>query len=94
MFLRVLERICADPGIESIDFGFGDADYKHRYGDEQWQEASVYIFAPRPYPIFINMLRTFTTGLNRGLEYILNKTGLTGWTKRRWRNLLQNNKKH
>ena len=94
LFLRVLERICADPGIESIDFGFGDADYKHRYGDEQWQEASVYIFAPRPYPIFINMLRTCVTVLNLGLEYTVNKTGLTGWTKRRWRNLLQNNKKH
>jgi len=35
------------------------------------------------------MVRTFTMGLNRGLEYILNKIGLTGWIKRRWRDLLQ-----
>jgi hypothetical protein len=89
LFLKVLEQICADPDIEFVDFGFGDAHYKRRYGDKQWQEASVYIFAPRPYPIFINMLLTLTSGLNIGLEYILKKMGLIGWIKRRWRNLLQ-----
>ena len=89
LFLKVLEDICADPDTESIDFGFGDADYKRSYGDKQWQEASVYIFAPRLYPVFINMLRTSATGLNRSLKYILNRTDLTGWVKRRWRNLLQ-----
>ncbi len=89
LFLKVLEDICADPDTESIDFGFGDADYKRSYGTEQWEEASVYIFAPRLYPIFINILRTSATGLNIGLEYIVNKTGFAGWIKRRWRNLLQ-----
>jgi hypothetical protein len=89
LFIRVLEDICADPDIEFVDFGFGDADYKHSYGDKQWQEASVYIFAPRLYPIFINIVQTFTIGLNKSLEYILHKTGLVGWIKRRWRDLLQ-----
>ncbi len=89
LFVKVLEHICADPGIQYIDFGFGDADYKRSYGDKQWLEASIYIFAPRPYPIFINMLRTFVMGLNAGLEYILDKTGLVGWIKRHWRNSLQ-----
>jgi len=93
LFVNVLEHICADPDIQYIDFGFGDADYKHSYGDTQWQETSVYIFATRPCPIFINMLRTSTMGLNASLEYILNKTGLVGWVKRRWRNLLQKDSK-
>lgn len=89
LFLKVLEKLCRDGAIDYYDFGFGDADYKRSYGDKQWPEASVHIFAPRPYPIFINMVRTFTIGLNRSLEYILNRTGSVGWVKRQWRNLLQ-----
>lgn len=89
LFLRVLEHICAYPDVEIIDFSFGDAVYKRSYADRQWQEASVYIFAARPYPIFINMVRTSVMVLNTGLEYILNKTDLAGWIKRRWRDLLQ-----
>jgi hypothetical protein len=89
LFVRVLEDICTDPDIEFVDFGFGDADYKRSYGNKQWQEGSVYIFAARPYPIFINMVRTFTMSIDASMKYILNKTGLVGWVKRRWRNLLQ-----
>jgi len=93
LFMNVIEDLCKDSAVEYYDFGFGDADYKRSYGDKQWQEASVYIFAARPYPIFVNMLRTSTMGLNASLEYILNKTGLVGWVKRRWRNLLQKDSK-
>ena len=94
LFIKVLEDLSKDPQVKTFDFGFGPGKYKDRFGTEYWTEASVQIFAPRLYPIFINIVRTLTTGLNRGLEYTLNKTGLTDWTKRRWRNLLQNNKKH
>ena len=89
LWVKVIEDLCTDTAINTLDYGFGDAPYKQRLGTKVWQEAPVYIFAPRPYPIFINMVRTFTMGLNRGLEYILNKIGLTGWIKRRWRDLLQ-----
>ena len=89
LFLRVLEHICADPDIEFIDFGFGNAEYKQHYGDTQWQEASVYIFAPRLYPVLINILQSSMMGLSLVLECILDKIGSTGWVKRRWRNLLQ-----
>lgn len=89
LFLRVLESLCEDPAIDYFDFGFGGGEHKRWGNNQPWYEASVYIFAPRPYPIFVNMVRTFTIGLNRGLEYIFNKTGLAGWIKRRWRDLLQ-----
>jgi hypothetical protein len=89
LFIRVLEDICADLDTEFVDFGFGDADYKRSYGNKQWQEASVHIFAPRPYPIFINMVRTFMMSIDASMKYLLSKTGLAGWVKRRWRDLLQ-----
>lgn len=90
LWVKVIEDLCTDSAINTLDYGFGDAPYKQRLGTKVWQEASVCIFALRPYPIFVNMLRTSTMGLNASLEYILNKTGLTDWIKRHWRNLLQN----
>ncbi len=89
LLVKMFEALCLKKNVDAIDFGFGNAQYKESFCDVSWQEASVYIFAPRPYPIFINMVRTFTLGLKISLEYILNKTGLVGWIKRRWRNLLQ-----
>lgn len=89
LFLRVLESLCRDPAIDFFDFGIGAGEHKRWGNNQPWSEASVYIFAPRPYPIFINILRTSVMGLNASLEYILNKMGLADWIKRRWRDLLQ-----
>lgn len=89
LFLKVLETICKEPTIDSYDFGFGDAEYKVSYGNEQWQEASVYIFAPRLYAVFVNILKTCTMALNSGLEYAVDKAGFADRIKRYWRNRLQ-----
>jgi len=89
LFLRFLESICGDSAVDRFDFGFGDAEYKRSYGDKQWQEASVYIFAPRAYPVAINMLQSAVTGLSFAMNRFLEKAGFAGWLKRRWRNLLQ-----
>lgn len=89
LFHMVLEELCLDPRVEELNFGFGDAQYKRIYGTEHWDEASVYIFAPRRYPLFINTLQTFTMALNLSLEYLSDKVGAVGWIKRRWRDLLE-----
>jgi len=89
MFLNFLESICGDLTVKSFDFGFGDAEYKRLYSDQCRDEASVYIFAPRLYPIFVNALQSSTMALDLALKYILNKFSVVGWIKRRWRNLLR-----
>ncbi|MHC4744302.1 MAG: hypothetical protein ACYS8Z_20495, partial [Planctomycetota bacterium] len=89
LFLKVLEDLCADPGIESVNFGFGDSDYKRSYANNHWHEASVYIFASRPYPIALNMLQSAGTAVSLGLRYLMDKIGATRWLKRRWRTALQ-----
>lgn len=86
LFLRVLEGLCADSSVDTVDFYFGDAEYKNRFDTEHWPEACVCMFAPRLYPMFINALRCATTGLNTGLRYIVNKTGSVARIKRKWRN--------
>ena len=88
LFLKIIEYICTEAKAENYDFGFGDAEYKEIYGDKHWQEVSVYIFAARLYPIFVNLLRTVLRAVELILEYILKKTGLRKKLKRYWRNRL------
>lgn len=89
LFLKVLEFLCDDDSIDTIDFYFGDAKYKEKYGTEHWAEAAVYIFAPRLRPMLINVLRNSVTGANTGLEYFASKINSIDWVKRWWRNRLQ-----
>jgi len=88
LFNNILEDLCRDPSVERFNFGFGDAQYKKSYGSECWPEASVCIFAPRAYPLLVNALKSSTAGLSLGSQYVLDRTGLTGWIKRHWRNVL------
>ncbi len=89
LFLEALQDICADGGVQTIDFGFGEADYKRSYGDACWTDVSFYIFAARIRPVLANLVHSSTTGLSVGLTRVLEKTGLIAWIKRRWRNRLQ-----
>jgi hypothetical protein len=89
LLLKVLEEFSRDPGVKTYDYGFGDAPYKQRYGQEHWMEAPIYIFAPGPYPIFINIIRTFITSLDATIKYILRKFGFFDRMKRSWRKHLE-----
>ena len=90
LFLKVLERLCDDPAVNCFDFGFGDAEYKRRFGTRSWNEASLYIFAPRVYPVWVNTIHTAVCGLSKEMRFLARKTGLEEKIKRKWRNRLQN----
>jgi len=89
LFIKVMEDLIENSNISVFDYGFGAAVYKERFGTKSWPEASVYIFAPRFYPIFINLLRSSIRCLNVGMLYVLKKVGSLEWIKRQWRGLLQ-----
>jgi hypothetical protein len=89
IFLKVVESLCADPSMETIDFYFGDAWYKKSYGTENWPEASVYIFAPKLRMVLINFLRNSMMCMNSSLEYVMHRMRVVDWVKRHWRNLLR-----
>lgn len=89
LFLKVLESLCEDPEIHSLDFYFGDAEYKKRYGTEHWPEACVYMFAPRMYPMAVNAVRYTVAGVNAGLAHVAKRIGATDRIKRKWRDLLK-----
>jgi len=89
LFIKVLESLCGNPAVSTIDFGFGDAVYKYWYGNNSDHEALLYIFAPRLYPILINILQSSATGLSLGANWLADKTGSVRWLKRHWRDRLQ-----
>jgi len=93
LFLKVMESLCKDRSVKMFDFYFGDAEYKKRYGTTHWSEACICIFAPRLYPICINVLRNTIAATNATLVYVMNKFSATGWIKRKWRNLLSHTTK-
>ena len=47
LLMKVIEQLCADPAVDRLDFGFGDADYKRAFADESWVEQDVEVFEPR-----------------------------------------------
>jgi len=89
LFIKVVEDLIENSNVSVFDYGFGAAAYKERFGTESWPEASVYIFAPRLYPIFVNALWSSTMAVDTFLKYVLNKFGAVGWIKRKWRGLLR-----
>lgn len=89
LFIKVIEDLIENSNIRVFDYGFGAAAYKERFGTKSWPEASVYIFAPRFYPVVINVLRSSVKSVNTSLRYVMRKLGSFSWIKRRWRNFLQ-----
>jgi hypothetical protein len=89
LFLKVLESLCAESSTDMIDFYFGDAEYKQRYGTEHWPEAWIHVFATRPCQVMINTMRSSTAGVNAGLKYAVNMLGSADRIKQKWRSLLQ-----
>ncbi len=84
LLLKVLEQLCMEEGVTSIDYGFGDAIYKRKFGTRCWSEESVCIYAARLRPMLIKIIMsanlTFSL-LGRGAMLL----GIDRWLKRSWR---------
>ncbi len=83
--MRMFEDMCKEPAVSIIDFGWGHADYKSRFGNESWLEQDITIFAPTLKGIRVALLRALLTGVDRSAKRALAKTGMTARVKRLWR---------
>ncbi len=43
---EMIDDLCRDETIDYLDYGFGDSEYKRRFGNESWEEADVLYLAP------------------------------------------------
>jgi len=89
LLLRVFEDLCGDPDVDVVDFGWGDADYKARWGNEEWYEHDLVVFAPSARGVRVNAIRTGILGADRAARRLGRATGLTAKVKRRWRSRLR-----
>lgn len=84
LLAAVVEDFCKE-GVQAIDFGFGQAEYKDRFANTRHIEASVHIFAPRPKGFALNAIRTSTRAVDSFARRMLEKTKLLAKIKRFWR---------
>jgi len=76
LFLKVVEQICGDPVVDSLDFGHGDGQHKQAGDSRQWAEASVFIFAPRLFPVFVNLIISITSAINVLTQQFVTRLGI------------------
>ena len=87
LFVKMMEWLYAE-GVDTVDFGFGDAQYKRNYCETYWEEASAYIFAPTLKGASLNLSKT-TLGLgSRFAQCLLRRMDMLMKVKKRWRNRL------
>ncbi|MGH3131631.1 MAG: GNAT family N-acetyltransferase, partial [Gaiellaceae bacterium] len=85
VLMRLVADLCAEEGVDRVDYGFGDAEYKRRFGTRSWQEEDVLVYAPTAKAIGINVLRTIILTLVGLAGRILRQSELFARIKRGWR---------
>lgn len=88
LLMRLIEDLCADESVHTLDFGFGDATYKRQLGDERRLEEDVALFAPTPRAVGLNLARTALHGSTELARKALERSALLDDLKRRWRGRL------
>ena len=89
LFIKMVESLITAGGLTSVDFGFGDATYKQRYGDHNWLESDLYLFANTPGMLFANIIRKTAALLRTVAETTLKRFNLLSRLKKQWRNSAQ-----
>ncbi len=93
LFVKMIEDICLNNTyIKDIDFGFGDAFYKQRFGTTCWKEGSLYLFAPSIKGMRINAIRSSVLLISKIMQFLLKKTKFEEKIKRHWRKKLTERK--
>lgn len=74
--------------VREIDFGFGDALYKQKICNVNWQETPVYILAPTIKASSINCFRNVNNIILSLIEKVIAKYNIREKLKRKWREQL------
>ncbi|MBV8396605.1 MAG: GNAT family N-acetyltransferase [Actinobacteria bacterium] len=85
LLLHVIEDAIADPALQVVDFGPGDAAYKQQFSSESGWEREVVVFAPTLRGIGANAVRTPVLGSARLARRLLDATELTDRVRSGWR---------
>jgi hypothetical protein len=84
LLMHIIEQLCGER-VSQIDFGFGDANYKRWYSNQNWQEASLCIYAPSMKGLALIMLKTPMALAEHTVKKGLEKVQLLQRVKTLWR---------
>lgn len=88
LLIELVDRLCADPTVHTLDFGFGDADYKRSFGDTSVLEEDVAVFEPRPRPLAVHAVDSAVLGTTTLGRAALARSGRLRAVRRAWRRRL------
>ncbi|MGH3072197.1 MAG: GNAT family N-acetyltransferase [Gaiellaceae bacterium] len=88
VLMHMLEDLCADPDVDEVDYGQGDAEYKRHFGTHSWLEEDVLVFAPTFRGVRINLTRTALMRTADVARRVAEHAPAFRDVKRKWRKLL------
>lgn len=89
LLIRIIEDLIKlEPKVNEIDFGFGDAFYKSRFGTEYWEEVEFYIFSKSFKTTLVNLTRGGIKTIDNILRWIVAKINMENKIKKAWRDCL------
>jgi CelD/BcsL family acetyltransferase involved in cellulose biosynthesis len=75
-------------GVDVVDFGFGDAQYKQTYGTESHEDVVLRVYGPGVRPRIVRTLDKWCTCAHQCLTWAARSTGVADRVKRTWRRRL------
>jgi len=91
LMIKVLEQLCQESDVSIMDYGFGHALYKRKFGTNHWLEETICIYAPRLCPILINMAMSVNLACYVLLSRAMRWLNWDSWVKRNWRRMVCKN---
>ena len=91
LFFNMAEDLINNTIIKEIDFGFGDAHYKKRFGTHYIYESSITIFPISIKGIYLYLIQKITISINDIANTVLIKWGYKAKLKKLWRKKLSKN---
>jgi CelD/BcsL family acetyltransferase involved in cellulose biosynthesis len=86
---HAIQDLC-QRGVHTIDFGFGDADYKRFHGTDNYDEQTLYFYSAHGRHATVSwLMHQALLRITSMAERCIRSTGLLGFTKRVWRGRLQ-----
>ena len=88
ILMRIIEELCTDPEVATIDYGPGDSEYKRRFSNVEWDETDVLVFAPTFRGARINLTRTAIVRGESVARRAVKRAGVEQRLKQAWRRRL------
>jgi CelD/BcsL family acetyltransferase involved in cellulose biosynthesis len=83
--MRMVEDLCAAEGITTIDFGYGDAEYKSSFAHDRTEDADVTLLGPRPRSLVAGAVLALAGTADGTARRVLGDGRAMGWLRRRRR---------